>query len=90
MSHTSAGIGSKEFSKQAVAKPQSTGSKTSKPATSGESGGDWIDREEMISVAAYFRAEHRGFEGGDPMEDWLAAEAEIDAMLNDRKDIKVH
>jgi len=51
---------------------------------------DGIDREELISVAAYFRAEHRGFEGGDPMEDWLAAEAEIDAMLNNSKDIKVH
>jgi hypothetical protein len=51
---------------------------------------DEIDREEMISVAAYFRSEHRGFEGGDSMADWLAAEAEIDAMLNNRKDIKVH
>jgi len=48
------------------------------------------DRDEMISVAAYFRAEHRGFGGGDSLADWLAAEAEIDAMLNSRKDIKVH
>lgn len=51
---------------------------------------DGIDREEMISVAAYFHAEHRGFGGGDALADWLAAEAEIDAMLNSRKDIKVH
>jgi len=52
--------------------------------------GDKTDREEMISVAAYFRAEHRGFGEGDPLADWLAAEAEIDAMLNNREDIKVH
>lgn len=62
----------------------------SKPAANENSIRDGIDREELISVAAYFRAEHRGFEGGDPMEDWLAAEAEIDTMLNNSKDIKVH
>jgi hypothetical protein len=52
--------------------------------------GNGIDREEMISVAAYFHAEHRGFGGGDALADWLAAEAEIDEILNNRKDIKVH
>lgn len=31
----------------------------------------------MIAVAAYRRAERRGFVEGDEMEDWLAAEAEI-------------
>jgi Protein of unknown function (DUF2934) len=50
-----------------------------------------IDREEMISVAAYFRAENRGFGGCDSLADWLAAEAEIDAMLkNHHKDIEIH
>ena len=39
------------------------------------------DREKMISLAAYVRAERRGFVGGDPVVDWLDAEAEIDAML---------
>jgi ABC-type transporter Mla subunit MlaD len=34
----------------------------------------------MIAEAAYFRAEHRGFQGGDPLDDWLQAEAEIDRM----------
>lgn len=43
--------------------------------------GNGLDREGMISVAAYFRAEHRGFGGGDTLTDWLAAEAEIDEML---------
>ncbi len=34
-------------------------------------------RQEMIAVAAYYRAEHRGFRGGDPVADWLEAEAEM-------------
>ncbi len=38
-------------------------------------------RNQMIAEAAYFYAEKRGFFGGDPMDDWLAAEAEIDSML---------
>jgi Protein of unknown function (DUF2934) len=52
--------------------------------------GDGIDRQEMVSVAAYFRAENRGVGGGDSLADWLSAEAEIDAMLKNRKDIKAH
>ncbi|MHB1180383.1 MAG: DUF2934 domain-containing protein [Sulfuricella sp.] len=35
----------------------------------------------MIAEAAYYRAECRGFLGGDPVADWLEAEAEIEAML---------
>lgn len=38
-------------------------------------------RERMIAEAAYYRAEHRGFQSGDPQQDWLEAEAEIDQML---------
>ena len=90
MSHTSAGTGSIGASNQTAAKPQSTRRKASKPASSGESGGDRTSREEMISVAAYFRAEHRGFGEGDSLADWLAAEAEIDAMLDNCEGIKVH
>ena len=37
----------------------------------------------MIAEAAYFRAEKRGFAEGDPMQDWLEAEREIDCMLNE-------
>ena len=36
----------------------------------------------MIAEAAYYRAERRGFEGGDPVQDWLAAEAEVDEQLS--------
>jgi ABC-type transporter Mla subunit MlaD len=35
----------------------------------------------MIAEAAYVRAERRGFVGGDPLADWLDAEAEVDARL---------
>lgn len=35
----------------------------------------------MIAEAAYLRAEKRGFAGGDPVEDWLTAEREIDKVL---------
>jgi hypothetical protein len=63
---------------------------TPKPTTPKKDIGDGIDREKMISVAAYFHAEHRGLGGGDPLSDWLAAETEIDEMLKKHKDIKVH
>jgi len=39
------------------------------------------ERRRLIAEAAYLRAEQRGFVGGDPMSDWLAAEADIDASL---------
>lgn len=39
------------------------------------------DRYRMIAEAAYFRAEQRGFIPGNEFDDWLAAELEIDALL---------
>ncbi len=39
------------------------------------------ERERLIREAAYMRAEQRGFSGGSPEQDWMAAEAEIDEML---------
>ena len=41
-------------------------------------------RHQMIAEAAYIRAEQRGFDAGDPMDDWLQAEREVDRLLNDR------
>ncbi len=38
-------------------------------------------RRAMIAEAAYLRAERRGFAAGYEEEDWLAAEAEVDALL---------
>ena len=38
-------------------------------------------RHEMISQAAYFHAEQRGFAGGGEMDDWLEAERDIERTL---------
>ncbi len=38
-----------------------------------------LERWRMIAEAAYYRAEKRGFFGGNPMEDWAEAERAIDA-----------
>jgi len=38
-------------------------------------------RAALIARAAYFRAMNRGFAPGNSVEDWLAAEAEVDADL---------
>jgi hypothetical protein len=35
----------------------------------------------MIRKAAYLRAERRGFAMGKEVEDWLAAEADVDSSL---------
>jgi len=42
---------------------------------------DAAERGRMVAVAAYFRAERRGFVPSAELEDWLQAEAEVDAML---------
>lgn len=41
-------------------------------------------RRQMIAEAAYLRAEKRGFASGDPLDDWLAAEREVDTRLTKR------
>jgi hypothetical protein len=39
------------------------------------------EREQMVAVAAYYRALKRSFEPGHEVEDWLEAEAEVNAAL---------
>ncbi len=41
-------------------------------------------RHELIQRTAYAFAEQRGFEPGHELDDWLEAEAEIDAQLGAR------
>jgi hypothetical protein len=45
--------------------------------------GAWVDDERLAMIAenAYYRAERRGFVPGYDIEDWLAAEREVDAQL---------
>jgi hypothetical protein len=39
------------------------------------------ERRALIATEAYLRAERRNFAGGHELEDWLAAEAEVNARL---------
>jgi len=41
-------------------------------------------RRVMISEAAYYIAEHRGFAAGREDEDWLLAERQVDAALSSK------
>ncbi len=43
------------------------------------------ERWRMIATAAYYKAEARQFSPGHETEDWLAAEAEIDALLSRKR-----
>jgi hypothetical protein len=43
------------------------------------------ERQRLIAKVAYFRAERRNFQPGHELEDWLAAENEVDRQwANDR------
>ena len=39
------------------------------------------DRRNLIAKEAYFRAERRHFEPGHELEDWLAAESDVDRRM---------
>jgi hypothetical protein len=47
--------------------------------TTPEIGAD--ERLQHIALGAYFRAEARGFAPGGELDDWLAAERDVDAAL---------
>ncbi|MEO8463922.1 MAG: DUF2934 domain-containing protein [Gammaproteobacteria bacterium] len=44
-----------------------------------EAGATPEQREHMIAEAAYYIAEHREFQGNDPVSDWLQAQTDIDS-----------
>ncbi len=64
----------KSTPKAAAAKPPR--SRTKKPA-----GVPAEQRRHYVEMAAYYIAERRGFAPGNPLEDWVQAEAEIDRLL---------
>ena len=39
------------------------------------------ERHRRVEMAAYLRAAAREFRGGDPMQDWIEAEAELNEHL---------
>lgn len=64
--------------------PQRIESKKTPVLTNGDGAMAQIAAEErhrLIAETAYYRALQRRFEGENAMEDWLAAEAEIDRQL---------
>ena len=40
------------------------------------------ERQSMIEAAAYLRAERRNFQPGHELEDWLAAEEEVNLRIS--------
>ena len=80
VTRTSSGVGEKIKSTAAPARAQSSKAQVPEskkaPATVSPE-----ERYRMIAEAAYFKAQKRGFVGGDPAQDWLEAEAEIDRKL---------
>jgi hypothetical protein len=44
-------------------------------------GNSRAERHAIIAKSAYMRARRRGFQGGQELEDWLAAEAEFDQLF---------
>ena len=64
----------KKVGKKTARRPQGSGKKAVEVSAG--------SRHEMIAKAAYYRAEKRSFQGGDPVADWLFCEKQIDARLS--------
>jgi hypothetical protein len=62
--------------KKTVAKPKSAESSPAKQVLSDE------QRARYVEVAAFYIAERRGFAAGNPADDWLAAEAEVNRLMD--------
>ncbi|MDI6747891.1 MAG: DUF2934 domain-containing protein [Rhodocyclaceae bacterium] len=69
----------------AAAKPAKAVTGTTKPSKAKAGGGTLApdQRRYYIEVAAYYIAERRGFLGGNALEDWTAAEVEVDRLLRE-------
>jgi hypothetical protein len=56
------------------------GAKTGSTAAESSPGGDALSREQKVREEAYRRYQARGGQPGDPLDDWLEAEAGIDRV----------
>ncbi len=68
------------------ATPKVAGKTAAKPAAAKKAAAvakqlDAAQRANYVEVAAFYIAERRGFAAANPMDDWLAAEAEIDRLI---------
>ena len=72
----------KPAGKTAATQPRAA---TARPRAKKANGVSAEERRCFIAEAAYFKAERRGFSEGGALEDWVEAEAEIDALLDARQ-----
>jgi hypothetical protein len=74
-----------QSSKKASASKQTAAEKAAAKATVAtheeEQGAAAEERHSMIAETAYLIAEQRGFQGDLSLQDWLQAEAEVDARF---------
>jgi hypothetical protein len=78
MSHSTHLGSTRRGGKLKLNKPQAV----KRPAARGA--GSHEERHAMIAEAAYYLAEHRGFESGHELDDWLLAGSHIDAVIAGR------
>lgn len=69
----------------AVDADKSTSSRQGKTLRSPRDAQSEEERHRMISTAAYYISEKRGFNSGDELADWFAAEEAIAAMLQGKR-----
>lgn len=74
-------IAKKPAAKSTVEKPKAAPKKLAKKAGTTPSIVSPDQRRHYVEIAAFYIAERRNFALGNPMDDWLAAEAEIDRLL---------
>jgi len=67
--------------KKPAAKKTSATKTVLKPSTAPKPVFSTEQRNHYVAVAAFYIAERRGFTLGNPMEDWIAAEAEVDRLI---------
>ena len=60
-------------------KPLTKNTRKKVTVTGNESNGEYMqeNRNSRIAIAAYYKAQERGFQPGHELDDWLAAEAEV-------------
>ena len=57
------------------------------PDQSGSSTGNIVNPHHIISDTTYCSALRHGFDGGDPVDEWLMVEEEVDHMLYGKEKI---
>jgi hypothetical protein len=75
----------KQIKKVQAAKQESSKSRSQSAKDPGKQPTGSIQQigwREMIAREAYLLAEQRNFQGGDPVIDWLEAEAKINRVMN--------